>query len=306
MTQSTSPLVSVGIVTYNRPDGLRRTLEQITKQTYKNLEILISDNCSPNTEITTVAKSFKSIDQRIRYIRQPHNIGLLGNFRFVHQNTRGDYFMWASDDDEWAPEFIEECMKILCADKSVLLAFCHMSRKDRQGNLLEADFYENCDSQSNNKLFRSLKCLMHQGPNSFYYGVYKREVINAHWTAHRFGGDQICMLYLLAHGKLAFSPKVLYTRTEHGLGFRRESNHCWYKAKTKKVLVNLSSYGMWFYEYQRFVWTEKIYTPKEKMVLSLFVCLRFLKPRMLRRIAGDLLALLTRPGIWNFSQSPDY
>ena len=45
------PLVSVGIPTYNRPEGLRRTLECITKQTYKNLEIIVSNNCSSGPEI---------------------------------------------------------------------------------------------------------------------------------------------------------------------------------------------------------------------------------------------------------------
>jgi len=34
-----TPLISVGIPTYNRPEGLERTLQQITSQTYKNLEI---------------------------------------------------------------------------------------------------------------------------------------------------------------------------------------------------------------------------------------------------------------------------
>ncbi|MBU4370171.1 glycosyltransferase [Patescibacteria group bacterium] len=50
MNNNNQQLVSVGIPTYNRPESLRRTLECITSQTYKNLEIIISDNCSPNQE----------------------------------------------------------------------------------------------------------------------------------------------------------------------------------------------------------------------------------------------------------------
>ena len=44
--QDATPMVTVGIPTFNRPEGLERTLACITKQTYTNLEIIVSDNCS--------------------------------------------------------------------------------------------------------------------------------------------------------------------------------------------------------------------------------------------------------------------
>ena len=50
------PLVSVGIPTFNRPMTLYRTLECIICQTYKNLEIIISDNYSPGDETDNVVK----------------------------------------------------------------------------------------------------------------------------------------------------------------------------------------------------------------------------------------------------------
>ena len=78
------PLVSVGIPTYNRPDGLRRTLECITGQTYRNLEIIVSDNCSPNPDADKVGKEFAQKDPRIQYFRQKENTGGF-NFKFVLQ-----------------------------------------------------------------------------------------------------------------------------------------------------------------------------------------------------------------------------
>lgn len=75
------PLVSVGIPTYNRPQGLRRTLECITGQTYTNIEIIISNNCSPDEEVENVAKEFMKRDDRITYYKQKENI-LGKNFPF--------------------------------------------------------------------------------------------------------------------------------------------------------------------------------------------------------------------------------
>ena len=97
-------LVSVGIPTYNRPQGLRLALECVTLQTYKNLEIIISDNFSTNPEVELVIKEYKDKDQRIRYFRNSENIGATKNFDLVLEKATGKYFMWAADDDEWDNE----------------------------------------------------------------------------------------------------------------------------------------------------------------------------------------------------------
>jgi hypothetical protein len=95
------PLVSIGIPTYNRPEGLRKTLENILSQSYKNFEIVISDNCSTKPEVQKVLNEFKAKDPRIIVYRQSENIGPAKNFGFVLEKAKGDYYMWAADDDEW-------------------------------------------------------------------------------------------------------------------------------------------------------------------------------------------------------------
>jgi glycosyltransferase involved in cell wall biosynthesis len=104
------PLVSVGIPTFNRPQGILRTLELICGQTYPNLEIIVSDNASIGSDTEKVVKEFSAKDRRIRYFRQSINIGPTANFRFVLERASGDYFMWAADDDEWDARFVETCL----------------------------------------------------------------------------------------------------------------------------------------------------------------------------------------------------
>src|SRR6185437_16169208 len=82
-----TPLVSVGIPTFNRPTGLNRTLQLICGQTYPNLEILVSDNASPGSETERVVREFSEIDARVKYFRQPSNVGPTENFRFVLAKT---------------------------------------------------------------------------------------------------------------------------------------------------------------------------------------------------------------------------
>ncbi len=103
-------LVSIGIPTYNRPDGLRRTLNCLLAQTHRYLEILVSDNASTDDRVAQVCREFSDQDARVRIFRQPVGLGIVMNFRFVLMQAAGDYFMWAADDDEWDPRFIEVCL----------------------------------------------------------------------------------------------------------------------------------------------------------------------------------------------------
>jgi len=100
------PLVSVGIPTHNRPEGLRRTLECITTQTCRDLEILVSDNGSSGHATRDVVESFMAGDPRVSYHRSSTNEGPVANFRRVLERAAGKYFMWAADDDLWDERFV--------------------------------------------------------------------------------------------------------------------------------------------------------------------------------------------------------
>ena len=102
------PLVSVCINTYNRKKKLYSTLQSILKQTYKNIEIIIVDDCSTdNTEIFVKNKLLK-LNDKIRYIRHKKNKGLAAGRNTAILNSKGKYFAFCDDDDKWLPNFVEE------------------------------------------------------------------------------------------------------------------------------------------------------------------------------------------------------
>jgi glycosyltransferase involved in cell wall biosynthesis len=102
-------LVSVGIPTYERPAGLRRTLTCIVAQTHRRLEIIVSDN-SRGSESESVVREFQRRDDRIVFFKQPRDLGMYRNLKFVLEQATGAFFFWAADDDEWAPDFVETCL----------------------------------------------------------------------------------------------------------------------------------------------------------------------------------------------------
>lgn len=112
-----NPLVSIGIPTYNRADGnLRKVIERALAQTYRNVEVIVSDNCSSDGTPGLV----RSIeDPRLRYIRQEINIGPNNNFNFCLSQARGEYFLLLHDDDMIDEDFVEACISSLAPGQNV-------------------------------------------------------------------------------------------------------------------------------------------------------------------------------------------
>ena len=122
--ETTKGLVSVGLPTYNRPESLKRALDITTSQTYTDLEIIVSDNASPDVRVREVVEEFSCRDSRIKYYRQDQNVGVLANAEFVLRKSQGEYFTWFSDDDWRSPEFIEILVAELEKNSGVDMAFC--------------------------------------------------------------------------------------------------------------------------------------------------------------------------------------
>jgi glycosyltransferase involved in cell wall biosynthesis len=106
-----SPLVSIGIPTYNRPEGLARALASALAQTYPNVEIIVSDNASP---VDALFNTWPPANGKaVHLIRQPTNIGAEANFCAVLEAATGEYFMWLADDDWIDPNYVAEGVAFL-------------------------------------------------------------------------------------------------------------------------------------------------------------------------------------------------
>src|SRR5438093_434199 len=111
MCSNARPRVTVGMPVYNGGEALRRVLESIAGQTYKNFNLVISDNASTD-ETENICRELSNSDKRVIYIRQPKNIGAEANFDFVLAKADTEYFMWAAADDVRSSEFIERNVEL--------------------------------------------------------------------------------------------------------------------------------------------------------------------------------------------------
>lgn len=228
-------LVSVGIPTYNRPEGLRRTLENISKQTFDNIEIIVSDNCSTDPEVQKVINDFATIDSRIVNVRQKENIGIFQNFKFVLEKAKGDYFMWAADDDEWAPNFIEHLVSIIGNHSA---AFCNYAVKVHStGEIKQKQIYQSATGST--RYEQAVNFLKERTP-SMFYGIYKTS--DLHWLKdfnQIFDWLDCFVIFriILFHNGYIISKKHLYTA-----GIKSEKYEYKPMSKNKKRIFTYMPY----------------------------------------------------------------
>lgn len=95
-------LVSIIMPSYNTEKYISETIKSVLAQTYKNWELIIVDDCSTdNTD--EVVKRFLS-DERIRYLKNPHNSGAAVSRNRALREAKGKWIAFLDSDDLWMPE----------------------------------------------------------------------------------------------------------------------------------------------------------------------------------------------------------
>src|ERR1700683_4254551 len=108
------PRLTIGLQVYNGENDLAECLEALLGQTYEDFELLISDNAS--TDATAdICRRYAKRDPRIRYVRQPRNIGLGPNYNFLVDQATGEFFKPAWHDDLYARDLLKRCIQALDA-----------------------------------------------------------------------------------------------------------------------------------------------------------------------------------------------
>jgi glycosyltransferase involved in cell wall biosynthesis len=136
MREEKPPLVSVLIPTFDRRDYLKATLASVLRQSLGDFEVIVSDNASPVDPADIVAGF---ADPRLRYRRNPRNLGVTGNVLAACSHARGKYVAILGDDDVWEPEFLATLVAPLEADASLALAFCDHAIIDPDGRPNDAE-----------------------------------------------------------------------------------------------------------------------------------------------------------------------
>lgn len=134
-------LVSVCIPNFNNARYLKSCIESALAQTYANVEIIFSDDCSSD-ESLSIANQYKD---KIKVIENKINMGQPRNTNLCIDASSGDYIVILHSDDELLPNFCEKLVPILDSHENVGLAVGERLETDEEGNIRKVKPFYNCN-----------------------------------------------------------------------------------------------------------------------------------------------------------------
>jgi glycosyltransferase involved in cell wall biosynthesis len=208
-----APRVSIGLPVYNGERFLAGALTSILAQTYTGFELIVCDNASTD-RTGEICRAFASKDPRVRYHRQPRNLGATANFNRCFELASGEYFKWAADDDQLEPRFLEACIAALDSDPGAVLSQSLVKVVDEADRLIEIydhSAYDTGSPRPSDRLAGRLR-----GTCVEVFGVIRSEVLRESALIQSYvGSDRALLVDLALRGRFALVPEPLFINRDH-------------------------------------------------------------------------------------------
>jgi len=220
------PLVTIGVPVFNGEQYLREALDSALAQDYDPLEIVIADNASCD-DTPNICRAYAQRDRRVRYLRNPENLGGTQNFARVLAEARGKYFTWLAHDDVLASTgYIRATVEVLEQNPDVVLCGSSMNVLEFDGPgtsspaLLEPIYPDRDWQQARRRFFR---CPFDSLIYFAIYGVFRREVLlTVPLTERWYRGRRVSLdmenpilAALATRGRIVALPELLRSFRHH-------------------------------------------------------------------------------------------
>jgi glycosyltransferase involved in cell wall biosynthesis len=202
---------------YNGQRFVGQAIESVLRQTFTDFELLISDNAS--TDGTgEICQSYASRDPRVRYFRQPANLGAIANYNGVYHMGGGQYFKWHAHDDLIEPAFLERCVEALDRDPAAVLAYPRAHFIDPNGQYI-TDYKVKLATDSNlvHVRFGAIANAPHKVTHNLeIFGLMRRSAANLIPPQGGYAAsDRVFLARLCLYGKFIEVPEVLFLSRDH-------------------------------------------------------------------------------------------
>ncbi len=134
--------VDVLLTTYNTHiPYLKEQINSILNQTYKDINLLISDDDSEQKEVIKTLEEYKKKDSRIKLYKQEKNIGYIKNFEFLLKKSKAPYIMFSDHDDIWYKDKIEKSITKL-KKENVDMVYCNANQINEKGEIVKRNYFK--------------------------------------------------------------------------------------------------------------------------------------------------------------------
>lgn len=238
----TGPIVGLGMPVFNGARYLAEALDSILTQSFEAFELVICDNAS--TDATEqICRRFAAMDSRIRYYRNPENIGAHPNYNRTFELSRGKYFKWVPHDDALAPNYLAVCVQALEADEGAVICQTQLKYIDEEGNELGVVGKILTGADSPRAPVRFAAAVLQ--PHNCYdvMGVFRRKALAGSMLLESFhGADRALVAQLALRGRFVHVPRPLLLVRDHSERYTRaqlrpQDRAAWHDSRLKNKHV---------------------------------------------------------------------
>jgi glycosyltransferase involved in cell wall biosynthesis len=217
------PAVSVGMPVYNGETYLEAAISSVLAQSFDDFELIICDNASTD-RTAEICQDYATRDRRIRYFRNPQNLGAAPNYNLAFSHARGRYFKWLAHDDRMTPSYLAKTVRVLDERTDAVLCNSVVQYIDQNGAPI--GLYNTglalADSQSAAARFAWMVLRSHSCVD--FFGLIRRETLQdslLHGSFH--GADRALLAQLAIRGRLIQLPAPLVEMREHPHRYTRSN-----------------------------------------------------------------------------------
>ena len=134
-------MISVVMPVYNGEKYLKQSIESVIRQSYKEWELIIVNDCSTDSS-RDIMQSYADIDSRIRIVDNSSNLKLPMSLNAGFREARGNYLTWTSDDNLYKANALEELAGYLENNPEIGLVYSDMDFVDASLNFIREQCLE--------------------------------------------------------------------------------------------------------------------------------------------------------------------
>jgi len=212
-----NPLVSVIIPNYRHAEYLDERIQSVLNQSYKNLEVIILDDCSPDDSRIVIEK-YRNAPQVTQIVYNQVNSGsTFSQWRKGFDLSVGDLIWIAESDDFCSDDMLEQLVDEFVKDDSTVLAFSTSKYVDGSGNAIGAKNKIGRSVRLDGKSFVRRYMTMNNYLENASSAVFKKKCIPSDdsYTKYVGAGDKRFWIEIALSGRVSIIRKELNSFRQH-------------------------------------------------------------------------------------------
>ena len=186
--------ISIIMPVYNAQEYIHDAIDSIIKQTYKNWELIIIDDCSKDSTLE-ICKDYAKRDDRIKVYKNDINLGISRNKNKAMTYATGEYITFCDDDDTMEADALKDNVELAHKYNADVVRWSYNTIKVDENNVIYKKISTLCEDKiyNNRKEIFSDYGNVHKMLSCDWTGLYKKSILDANKIIfnenYKFGGE---------------------------------------------------------------------------------------------------------------------